>query len=238
MPLVPPKDKRVTETLAWLKKNGSPRVREQMTRFAIHAPKSFGVGMAPLQKLAKRLGRDHDLAAALWATEWYEARTIAAYVEEPERVTPAQMDRWCRDFDNWGICDTLAFHLFDRTGFAWAKVDAWHDRREEFVRRAAFALLASLALHDKQSGDDAFLHGLELVERAAIDERNFVKKGVSWALRVIGRRNTALNAAAITTARRLSRSSNAAARWIGSGAVKELTSALVKRQLAARTSRA
>src|SRR6185436_12540345 len=137
-------------------------------------------------------------------------------------------------FDNWGICDTVCFHLFDRTPFAWAKVHEWHDRRGEFARRAAFALLASLALHDKQSGDAPFLDGLDLIERAATDERNFVKKGVSWALRLIGRRNAALNTAAIALARRLSASEHAAARWIGKGAVKELTSPLVKRQLAAR----
>jgi len=224
----------VDTALAWLERHSTRRDRKNLTRFGITATRAFGVSMANIQRLAKTIGRDHDLAAALWQTGWYEARLLTAFVDEPARVTPRQMDRWCRDFDNWGICDTLAFHLFDRTRYAWAKVDAWHDRREEFVRRAAFALLASLALHDKQSGDDAFLHGLELVERAAIDERNFVKKGVSWALRLIGRRNAALNMAAVAVARRLSDSPHAAARWIGRGAVKELTSPLVKRQLAAR----
>jgi 3-methyladenine DNA glycosylase AlkD len=230
----PPLATQVQDALTWLERKSTRRDRDNLARFGITAGKAFGVSIANIQALAKRLGRDHDLAAELWASGWYEARLLSSFVDEPARVTPRQMDRWCRDFDNWGICDTVCFHLFDRTEFAWAKVGEWHDRRDEFVKRAAFALLACLALHDKRTGDAAFLEGLELIERAATDERNFVKKGVSWALRLIGRRNAALNAAAVTVARRLSDSPNAAARWIGKGAVKELTSPLVRRQLAAR----
>lgn len=228
---MPPKDKRVNETLAWLKKNGSPRVREQMTtQFAIHAPKSFGIHMAPMQKIAKRLGRDHDLAAALWATGWYEARTIAAYVDDPALVTAAQMDRWCKDFDNWGICDTVCFKLFDQTPHAFKKVKQWASKREEFVKRASFALLASLALHDKTSGDEPFVSCLPLIEKAATDDRNFVKKGVSWALRSVGRRSAALNAASVELAKRLAESDDASARWIGKESLKDLTKpALVQR---------
>jgi 3-methyladenine DNA glycosylase AlkD len=233
-----PLETQVQDALAWLEKKSTRRDRDNLARFGINAVKAFGVSMANVQALAKQLGRSHDLAAALWETGWYEARLLTSFVDEPSRVTPRQMDRWCRDFDNWGICDTVCFHLFDRTPFAWAKVREWHDRRDEFERRAAFALLASLALHDKQSGDEPFLEGLELVERASTDERNFVKKGVSWALRLIGRRNAALNAAAIAVSRRLADSDNPASRWIGKGAVRELTSPLVKRQLTARTASA
>ena len=158
---------------------------------------------------------------------------LTAFVAEPARVTPAQMDRWCRDFDNWAICDTLCFHLFDRTPHAWAKVAQWSDKREEFVKRAAFALLASLAGHDKHSGDEAFAQCLPLVERAATDERNFVKKGVSWALRGVGRRSPPLHAAAVAVARRLADSPEAAARWVGKDALRDLTSPAVTRRLAA-----
>ena len=192
--------------------------------------------MSNIQVLAKRLGRGHELANALWKTGWYEARMLTSFVDDPARVTSAQMDRWCRDFDNWGICDTVCFHLFDKTPHAWGKVEKWGESGHEFVKRAAFALLASLALHDKRAGDELFVGCLPLIERAATDERNFVKKGVSWALRLIGRRNPALNAAAVTVARRLSTSPEAAARWVGKGALKELTSPLVARQLAARRS--
>ena len=146
----------VQAALAWLEQKSTQRDRENLARFGITANKAFGVSMANIQVLAKRLGRNHELAAALWETGWYEARMLASFVDEPARVTPAQMDRWCRDFDNWGICDTLCFHLFDRTPHAWAKVAQWSGKRDEFVKRAAFALLASLAVHDKSAGDEPF----------------------------------------------------------------------------------
>src|SRR5262245_25158150 len=155
----------------------------------------------------------------------------AACVDEPERVTPGQMDGWCCDFDNWGICDTVCFHLFDRTPHAFRKVSQWAGRREEFVKRAAFALLACLALHDKRTGDEQFARCLPLVERAATDERNFVKKGVSWALRGIGRRSRDLNKASVALSEKLCDSESAAARWVGRDALKELTSQAVLRRL-------
>jgi 3-methyladenine DNA glycosylase AlkD len=192
----------VRAVLSSLERMSTTRDRENLARFGITASKAFGVSMANVQRLAKRLGRSHELAIALWDTGWYEARLLTSFVDEPARVTSAQMDKWCRDFDNWGICDTVCFHLFDRTPHAWEKVKQWSDRREEFVKRAAFALLASLAGHDKHADDKKFVDGLRLIEQAAADERNFVKKGVSWALRMVGRRNAALNAAAVAVARR------------------------------------
>ena len=215
---------RVREVLGRLERQGSARIREDMLkRYGIVAPKSYGVPMGAIQRLAKSLGRDHDLALALWATGWYEARLLTAYVDQPERVTSAQMDRWARDFDNWGVCDTLCFCLFDRTPHAWRKVDQWAGRRDEFVKRAAFALLASLALHDKETEDAPFLATLPLIERAAADERNFVKKGVSWALRAIGRRSPALRMGSVELARRLAASEQPAERWVGKDAWRELT---------------
>ena len=188
--------------------------------------------MKNIQLLAKRLGRNHELAAALWETGCYEARLLTAYVDDPALVTPTQMEDWCREFDNWAICDTLCFVLFDRTPHAWSKVTQWSENRDEFAKRAAFALLASLSLHDKRTVDQPFLEGLRLIERDAFDNRNFVKKGVNWALRAIGRRNAALNVAAVAVSRRLSASPDAAARFVGKGALKELTSPPVLRQLA------
>jgi 3-methyladenine DNA glycosylase AlkD len=222
---------QVQAALSSLDQMSTQRDRENLARFGITANKAFGVSMVNIQALAKRLGRSHELAAALWDTGWYEARLLTSFVDEPARVTSAQMDRWCRDFDNWGICDTVCFKLFDQTPHAWAKVAQWSDRRGEFVKRAAFALLASLALHDKSAGDEPFVESLALIERAATDERNFVKKGVSWALRGVGRRNASLNAAAVTVARRLAASSEPAPRWVGREALKELTSRAVTRHL-------
>ncbi len=225
---------QVQVALASLERMSTQRDRDNLARFGIEATNPLGVSMSNIQLLAKRLGRSHELAAALWDTNVYEARMLTSFVDEPERVTAAQMDRWCRDFDNWGICDTLCFKLFDQTPHAWAKVAQWGDKHDEFVKRAAFALLASLAAHDKSATNDQFIETLPLIERAATDERNFVKKGVSWALRTLGRRNAVLNDAAVTVARRLAASTEPAARWIGKGALKELTNALVKRQLATR----
>jgi len=227
-------EEEVEAALAWLKQKSTQRDRDNLGRFGITASKAFGVSMGNIQALAKRLGRSHELAAALWSTGWYEARLLTSFVDEPARVTPAQMDRWCRDFDNWGICDTLCFCLFDRTPHAWAKVAQWSGKRDEFVKRAAFALLASLALHDKSAADARFIETLPLIESAATDERNFVKKGVSWALRGVGRRSPTVNTAAAALARRLSVAPEASARWIGRGALKELTSPAVMRGLSAR----
>jgi 3-methyladenine DNA glycosylase AlkD len=218
---------KVQDALAWLKRHASKRTRDGMARYAIPSDHALGVAVGDIRSLGKQLGRDHELALALWKTGIYEARMLTAFVADPERVTPAQMDRWCRDFDNWAICDHLCFHLFDRTTHAFAKIAQWSDGRGEFQKRAAFALLASLAGHDKTTGDKPFRESLRLIERAATDERNFVKKGVNWALRRIGWRNRALNAAAVKLAGRLVGSPNAAARWVGKDALKELTSSKV-----------
>ena len=203
-----------------------------MARYGIRARKAFGVSVAAQKQLARRVGRDHRLAVALWKSGWLEARMLTTFIDEPDRVTPAQMDAWARDFDNWAICDALCFHLFDRTPHAWRKVNAWSRRREEFVKRAAFALLAALALHDKSTGDDRFKRALVLVERAASDDRNFVKKGVNWALRAVGGRNAALNAAAVATASRLAASASPAARWVGKDALRGLASPATRTRIA------
>jgi 3-methyladenine DNA glycosylase AlkD len=224
----------VQSALSWLKGHSSKSTRDGMARYGIPSDNAFGVTVANMKVLAKRLGRNHELAAALWQTGWYEARMLTSFVDEPARVTSAQMDRWCGDFDNWGICDTVCFHLFDRTPHAWQKVAQWSDRRQEFVKRAAFALLWGLTVHDKHADDAPFIGGLIFVERAATDERHFVKKSVNMALRAIGKRNPALNAAAAAVARRLADSPGAAARWVGKDALRELTSPAVSRRLASR----
>jgi 3-methyladenine DNA glycosylase AlkD len=139
----------VRSAIEWLERHGTRATREGMARYNIPSDRAFGVPMREIQALAKQLGRNHELADALWASSWYEARLLAAYVDDPALVTPAQMDRWSRDFDNWGVCDTVCFALFDRTPHAWTKVEKWATRRAEFVKRAAFALLWGLTVHDK-----------------------------------------------------------------------------------------
>jgi 3-methyladenine DNA glycosylase AlkD len=224
----------VTAVLTWLERRGSRRNRDGMARYGIVAPKVFGVSMATMRPLVKRLGRNHELALALWNSGYLEARILASFVDEPARVSPGQMERWAADFDNWAVCDSVCIHLFDRTPHAWRKVPVWARRRSEFVRRAAFAMLAGLAVHDTHADDRAFLQMLPLIERAAADERNFVKKAVNWALRQIGKRNAALNAAAIVVARRLTHRDERAARWIGADARRELTSTAVVARVRSR----
>ena len=222
------------EVVAQLRARASDQVKKGMARYAIPSVKALGIPVGVLKSMGKRLGRSHALAAALWETDIYEARLLATFVDEPDLVTAAQMDAWARKFDNWAVCDTACFALFDRTPHAFSKVTAWASRREEFVKRAAFALLASLSVHDKAASDEAFLRCLPLVERAASDERNFVMKAVNWALRSVGKRSPVLHAEALSISRRLAALPEPAPRWVGKNALRELESASVLRRLKAR----
>jgi 3-methyladenine DNA glycosylase AlkD len=220
--------------LSWLKAHGTARNREGMARFGILSPKIFGVSMATMRPLVKRIGRDHELAAALWESGWLEARILASFVDDPAQVTAAQMERWARDFDNWAVCDSVCLHLFSYAGPRWSKATIWSRRKAEFVRRASCALMASLAVHDKAATDRQFLACMAPLGAIATDERPMVKKGVSWALRQIGKRNGALNAAAVAVAERLVAHERAPAQWIGRDVLKELRSDAVQARLARR----
>ena len=227
-------DAEVERIVAALRRKGTQASRDGLARFAIPSARVFGVSMKDVQALAKQVGRDHALALALWETGWHEVRALCAYVDDPALVTPAQMDRWCRDFDNWAVCDTLCFALFDRTPHAFRMIDRWATRKPEFERRAAFALLASLALHDRESPDAPFLARLALVEAASTDERNFVRKGVIWALRLIGVRSVPLNGATMALAKRLAGSDDKTARATGKEVLRELAKPAARKRLAAR----
>jgi 3-methyladenine DNA glycosylase AlkD len=222
------------EVLKWLERKGTKATRDGMARYGIVAKRAFGVPMGTLLLLRKRLGRDHALALDLWESGVYEARLLAALVGDPERVTRRQMNAWASTFENWGDCDTVCFHLFDRTPFAFEKARQWSPSPRELVKRGGFVLMACLSGHDKTTPDAPFRAFLPLIEKGAHDERNFVKKGVNWALRGIGRRNLALNAAALAVARRLADSDEAACRWVGKDALRELSSPKVQAQLARR----
>lgn len=218
-------DGRVAAALSSLEARASAKFRDDMVkRYGIVTrDKALGVPMAQIQKIAKETGRDHALAGALWRTRVYEGRMLAIYVAEPAALTAKQMETWAADFDNWAIVDTACFKLFDQSPNAWSMARAWTARREEFVKRAGFALIACLALHTKGGPDAPFLSALKLIEREAADERNFVKKGVSWALRAIGgKKSPALNVAALKVAERLAVSESAGARWAGRDALRAL----------------
>jgi 3-methyladenine DNA glycosylase AlkD len=226
-------DEEVQIALEWLKSHATRATFDGMARYAIPSDEAYGVAMKDIKALGKKLGRNHELAIALWDTGVYEARVLTSFVGDPAAITSSQMDRWCREFDNWAVCDAMSFNLFDRTPHAWNKVTAWSRKRNEFEKRAAFALLWSLTVHDKHASDEQFVQGLALVERAADDPRNFVKKAVNMALRAVGKRNRALNAKALDVARRLARSANDTTRWIGMDALRELSSKSVMRRLVA-----
>jgi 3-methyladenine DNA glycosylase AlkD len=224
--------------LAALQEAGSKKHADGMQRFGIGNVTTFGVPMAAIQKLGKTIGKDHGLAVELWGSGIYDARMLASYVAEAEKVTSAEMDAWCAAFDNWAVCDTVCFALWDRVPLAWAKIDAWAKRDEQFVKRAAFALLASVALHDKGEIEDKCAKAIVTCEKAAKDARNFVKKGVSWALRTIGSRSSALREKVIASGKKLARSSDATERWIGNDVVRDLERPLVVKRVAAKDAKA
>jgi 3-methyladenine DNA glycosylase AlkD len=203
-----------------------------MARYGIATDSALGVTVTELRAFARRLGRDHELAAGLWGSGIHEARMLATMVDEPARVTEAQLEAWILDVRSWDLCDGLCGNLIDRTPFAFDKAVEWSARPEEFVRRAGFALMAWTAVHRKDVGDEPFEAFLPIVRAGATDERNYVKKAVSWALRQIGKRNPALNRQAVAVAASLRGEDSRVARWVGSDALRELTSDAVRERLA------
>ena len=207
-----------------------------MARYGIATADAFGVSVYELRRVANGLGRDHELALALWATGNHEARLLASMVDDPAQVTADQMEAWAAEFDSWDVCDQVTSNLFDKTAFAYDKVREWSAARDEWVKRAAFATAAALAVQDKKAADEPFLEMLELCRREAGDDRNYVKKAVNWALRNIGKRNLRLHAAAIAAAEAIlaDAETRAAAdrkdpaarsgRWIARDALRELRS--------------
>lgn len=225
---------RVKAAIAELERRSSKKVKDGMARYAIPSDHAFGVPVGVIRQIGKGLGVDHELALALYAQKPYEARMLAVFVADPGLLTPGQMDAWCRAFDNWAICDTACFHLFDRSPHAFSKVTAWAKKKPEFEKRAAFALLASLSLHHRSAPDAEFERCLPLVTREAKDARNFVKKAVNWALRGVGARGVALHRAAVAVAKSLAADSDPTARWIGKDALRELQKPALVKRLAAR----
>lgn len=193
-----------------------------MARFGIDTERALGIKIPELRRLAKEIGTDHDLARALWDTGVHEARILAGLIADPLRATLPLLDRWARDFNSWDLCDLVCANFIDRTHFAWTLPARWARREEEFVRRAAFALIAALAVHDKAAADERFTTFFPLITRYATDERNFVKKAVNWALRQIGKRNARLRKRAIALAREIREIDSRSARWIAADALREL----------------
>ncbi len=219
---MPHKGSSARTILAQLKRLARPDNLPGMARYGMNPEGRLGLSVPDMRRIAKKAGKDHRLALDLWKSGIAEARMVASMVDEPERVTSAQMDRWVRDFDSWDVCDQVCGNLFDKTPYAWVKAREWAKRNEEYVKRAGFALMAYLAWHHKDGPDAAFVRFFASIRRGAADERNFVKKAVSWALRNIGKRNPRLRRAALSEARALRKSDSPAARWVGADAEREL----------------
>jgi 3-methyladenine DNA glycosylase AlkD len=214
-----------------LKAHSNVAAVEGMARFGINPKNTLGVSIPVIRSMAKEVGRDHRLAQQLWASGIHEARILATMLDDPHQVTVAQMESWVKDFDSWDVCDQCCSNLFDKTTVAHQKALEWSARKDEFVKRAGFVLMACLAVHDKEASNSQFERFLPVVVRESTDERNFVKKAVNWALRQIGKRNLSLNRLALKTAKQVQKKNSRSARWIASDAIKELTSISVQKKL-------
>ncbi|MBI4285687.1 MAG: DNA alkylation repair protein [Chloroflexi bacterium] len=220
-----------SEILRRLKAMANPEAIAGMARFGIATTNTYGVSVPALRKMAKEAGTDHALAQRLWASGIHEARILAALVDDLSLVTERQMEDWVQVFDSWDVCDLCCSNLFDRTRFAHQKAVEWGQRESEFVKRAGFVLMAALAVHDKAAPDELFLSFLPVIKTESVDERNYVKKAVNWALRQIGKRNANLNRAAVQAAQEIKKIDSRSARWIASDALRELTSVPVQGRL-------
>ena len=219
------------DVIVKLKSESHPEHLQGMAKYGIPVERRLGISVPDLRKLAGEIGKDHKLAIGLWGTGIGEARILAAMIDDPGKLTKEQMEDWVKDIDSWDICDQVCTDLFRKTQSAWEKILDWSKREEEFVKRTAFSLMACLALHDKKAADEKFLELLPIIVREATDERNFVKKGVNWALRNIGKRNLRLNKAAINTAKKIQQLDSRAACWIASDAIRELESDAIQNRL-------
>jgi len=221
----------VKDVLDKLQSKAQPGQLKGMAKYGMTVEQRLGVSVPDMRKLAKEIGRDHKLALDLWKTGIAEARIMAGMVGDPDKLTEEQMEEWVKGINSWDICDQVCMNLFEKNHLAWKKIVDWSEREEEFVKRTAFSLIACLAWHDKKASDEKFIELLPVIIRESTDERNFVKKAVNWALRNIGKRNLNLNEAAINTAKEIQRLDSKAARWIATGAIRELESESIQKRL-------
>jgi len=214
-----------------LRSLGNEANRAGMARFGINTERAFGISVTNLRSIAKEVGKDHALAKELWTSGYHEARMLATLIDDPTQVTETQLESWVKDIHSWDLCDGFAGNLVDKTLFAYDKAIEWANRNEEFVRRAGFALMAWLPVHDKKVADKNFAAFFPIIARHASDERNYVKKAVSWALRNLGKRNSVLHRKAIQTAKEISKQDSKAAKWIANDALRELQSEKIRARL-------
>jgi 3-methyladenine DNA glycosylase AlkD len=221
----------VNEVVKIIKSKAKPENLEGMARYGISTEGRLGLPVPEMRKIAKEIGKDHKLGLELWKTGYAEARIVAGFISEPDKLTEDQMEDWVKDFNSWDVCDQLCSCLFCRSPLGWKKVYDFADRDEEFVRRTSYALIAYLAIHDKKANDRKFIETFPLIKNASTDDRNYVKKAVNWALRNIGKRNSKLNKEAIKLANSIKKIDSKPARWIANDAIRELESEAVQNRL-------
>jgi len=214
-----------------LKSLQDPQAVAGMARFGIKAASAYGVSMPELRKLGKEIGIDQNLALKLWQAKNRETRILAGLAADPEQVTKKLMDEWVLEFDSWEICDQSCMNLFEKTRYAYEKAAEWSFRKEEFVKRTGFVLMARLGVSDKKAANEKFESFFPHILRGADDDRNMVKKAVNWALRQIGKRNLKLNKKAILLAERVLQLNSRSAHWIATDALRELKSEAVQKRL-------
>lgn len=228
-------DEIIAKIIEKLEALSNPKVIDGMSKYGIAPKKTYGVSIPNLRKIAKEIGKDHELAQKLWEMGIRETMILATMIDDPDLVTEEQMERWAKDFTYWEICDQCCQNLFAKTKFAYKKAIEWSSRDEEFVKRAGFVIMARLAVSDKKASDGVFESFLPIIKRESTDNRNFVKKAVNWALRQIGKRNLNLNKKAIETAKEIQKIDSKSAKWIASDAIRELTSEAVQKRLQKRS---
>jgi 3-methyladenine DNA glycosylase AlkD len=214
-----------------LRSRAKPGNLEGMARFGIKGDKRLGISIPELRKMGKSIGKDHELALKLWATKIPDAMILAALIDKPGKVTELQAENWVKDLNSWDVCDQLCMNLFERVPFAEKKIREWSKRDEEFVKRASFALIACIAWHNKDAPDELFTGFFPVIKNGVTDERNYVKKAVSWALRNIGKKNLNLNKKAIELAREIKNIDSKPSRWIASDVIRELESEAIQKRL-------
>ena len=214
----------------------NPRNIEGMARFGIRPKtKVLGIPIPETRKMAKLIGKNHELALKLWDSKIHEARILAGLIADPEKLTEQQIEKWVKDFDSWDVVDQICMNLFDKSKIVKKKISEFAKREAEFEKRTAFSLMAALASHDKKMTDKDFIKFFSLIKKASTDERNFVRKAVNWALRGIGKRNKNLNKEAVKLAREIQNgpkgTPSKSAKWIANDAIRELTGEAVQKRL-------
>jgi 3-methyladenine DNA glycosylase AlkD len=225
---------QANQILKKLKSQANPQNVAGMTRFGINPQKTYGINLPVLRKMAKEIGRDHRLALKLWDSGIHEARILASMIDEAEKVSEKQMEKWVKDLDSWDVCDQVCSNLFDKTEFAYQKAFEWSKRKEEFIKRAGFVLMAALSVHDKEAKDKKFEQFFPIIKKEVDDKRNFVKKAVNWSLRQIGKRNSVLNKKAIVVAKEIQKMDFQSAKWIANDALRELKSEAIQKRFIAK----